>query len=118
LERERTMRTADEYRASLRDGRVVYYEGQRVRDVTAHPALRVAVDHAALDYEMAADPRHRALAVVPRPGGGEMSRYFAIPRTAEGGRASRRTRITTCGWSRSAPTASSSAGRRCTPRSP
>src|SRR5437588_149680 len=77
------MRTADEYRASLRDGRVVYYEGQRVRDVTAHPALRVAVDHAALDYEMAADPRHRALAVVPRPGGGEMSRYFAIPRTAE-----------------------------------
>ena len=77
------MRTVDEYRASLRDGRVVYYEGQRVRDVTAHPALRVAVDHAALDYEMAADPRHRSLAVVPRPGGGEMSRYFAIPRTAE-----------------------------------
>src|SRR5207302_1655545 len=83
MERGRTMRTADEYRASLRDGRVVYYEGQRVRDVTAHPALRVAVDHAALDYEMAADPRHRPLAVVPRLGGGEMSRSFALPRTAE-----------------------------------
>jgi 4-hydroxybutyryl-CoA dehydratase/vinylacetyl-CoA-Delta-isomerase len=77
------MRTADEYRASLRDGRVVYYEGQRVPDVTAHPALRVAVDHAALDYTMAEDPRYRALAVVPHPEGGEMSRYFAIPKTAQ-----------------------------------
>lgn len=76
------MKTADEYRKSLRDGRAVYYEGQRVPDVTAHPALRVAVDHAALDYEMAADPRHRSLAVVPRPGGGEMSRFFAMPQTA------------------------------------
>jgi len=77
------MRTADEYRASLQDGRAVYYAGARVQDVTAHPALRVAVDHAALDYEMAADPRHRPLAVVPHPGGGEMSRYFAIPQTAD-----------------------------------
>src|SRR5215831_10649202 len=77
------MRTAHEYRESLRDGRIVYYEGQRVRDVTEHATLRVAVDHAALDYEMAEDPRYRPLAVVPRPGGGEMSRYFAIPMTAE-----------------------------------
>jgi 4-hydroxybutyryl-CoA dehydratase/vinylacetyl-CoA-Delta-isomerase len=77
------MKTADEYRASLRDGRTVFYEGQRVPDVTAHPALRVAVNHAALDYEMAADPRYRSLAVVPHPAGGEMSRYFAFPRTSE-----------------------------------
>ena len=76
------MKTVDEYRASLRDGRVVYYEGQRVHDVTAHPALRVAVDHAALDYEMPRDPQHRSLAVVPHPGGGEMSRYFVMPRSS------------------------------------
>src|SRR5260370_15869585 len=77
------MRTADAYRASLRDGRVVYYAGQRCGDVTAHPAIRVAVDHAVLDYEMAADSRFRPLAVVPHPNGGEMSRYFAIPQTRE-----------------------------------
>ena len=47
------MRTAHEYRESLRDGRTVYYEGQRVHDVTTHPILRIAVDHAALDYVMA-----------------------------------------------------------------
>jgi 4-hydroxybutyryl-CoA dehydratase / vinylacetyl-CoA-Delta-isomerase len=77
------MRTASEYRASLRDDRTVYFEGERVRDVTAHPVLRVAVDHAALDYEMAGDARHRDLAVAPRPGGGEMSRYFALPAGAD-----------------------------------
>jgi 4-hydroxybutyryl-CoA dehydratase / vinylacetyl-CoA-Delta-isomerase len=73
------MRTAREYRASLQDGRTVYFQGERVQDVTAHPVLRVAVDHAAIDFEMAADDRYRRLAVVPRPGGGEMSRYFAFP---------------------------------------
>jgi 4-hydroxybutyryl-CoA dehydratase/vinylacetyl-CoA-Delta-isomerase len=77
------MRSASEYRASLRDGRTVYFNGERVPDVTAHPVLRVAVDHAALDYETADDPRHRDLAVVARPGGGEMSRYFAMPSGAE-----------------------------------
>lgn len=77
------MRTAADYRASLRDHRTVYFDGERVPDVTSHPVLRVAVDHAALDYEMAADARHRGLAVVPRPGGGEMSRYFHVPAGAE-----------------------------------
>ena len=44
-----------EYKQSLRDGRVVYYRGERVEDVTAHPVIGVAVDHAAIDYEMAED---------------------------------------------------------------
>ena len=77
------MRTASEYRASLRDDRTVYFDGERVRDVTTHPVLRVAVDHAALDYEMAEDTRYRDLAVIPRPGGGEMSRYFGMPGSAD-----------------------------------
>jgi 4-hydroxybutyryl-CoA dehydratase / vinylacetyl-CoA-Delta-isomerase len=77
------MRTAADYRASLRDDRAVYFDGERVPDVTSHPVLRVAVDHAALDYEMAADARYRSLAVAPRPGGGEMSRYFHFPAGAE-----------------------------------
>jgi len=77
------MRTAEQYRASLRDGRIVHYQGHPVPDVTAHPVLRVAVDHAALDYATAEGPRCRSLAVVPHPGGGEMSRYFAFPASVE-----------------------------------
>jgi len=69
------LRTADEYRASLRDGRRVFYRGQPVEDVTCHPVLAAAVEHAALDYQMAHDPRHRPLAVAPEG----YSRYFTIP---------------------------------------
>lgn len=75
----RTLRTAEQYRESLRDGRRVYYRGKRVEDVTTHSVLRVCVDHAALDYEMAEDPRFRELAVTEEG----YSRYFTIPANAE-----------------------------------
>ena len=49
-------------------------------DVTTHPVISVAVEHAAIDYRLAEDPRHRALCVVS-DGDGEYSRYYQIPRT-------------------------------------
>jgi 4-hydroxybutyryl-CoA dehydratase / vinylacetyl-CoA-Delta-isomerase len=44
--------TADDYRASLRDGRTLWYRGRRVHDILEEPDLRVAVDHATLDHEI------------------------------------------------------------------
>lgn len=73
------LRTPDDYRESLRDGRAVYYRGQAVTDVTTHPVLRHAVDHASLDYAMAEDPELRRLAVTDSG----YSRYFHIPRSTE-----------------------------------
>ena len=58
------LKTAQEYKESLRDGRVVYYEGEKVEDVTQHPRLSVCVDTMALDYELAEQPEGRELAVV------------------------------------------------------
>jgi len=76
--------TADEYRDSLRDGRTLWYRGRRVPDILAEPDLRVAVDHAALDYEVSHDPRYRDLAVAKDPESGtEFSAYYAIPRSSE-----------------------------------
>ena len=77
-----SLRTVDEYVQSLRDGRTVYFRGQRVEDVTTHPVIGVAVRHAAIDYELAEDPRHRATCVV-EDGAGAYSRYYQLPRTAE-----------------------------------
>ena len=78
------LRTPQEYRASLQDERVIYYKGERVKDVTTHPVLGVAVQHASIDYAMAENPRYRDLAVVHDPQTGEaISRYFHLPRSSD-----------------------------------
>lgn len=41
------LRNAQEFRASLNDGRRVFYRGQLVKDVASHQILRVAINHAA-----------------------------------------------------------------------
>ena len=47
------LRTAQQYRDGLRDGRRVHYRGEGVADVVARPELRPAVDHSALCYSIA-----------------------------------------------------------------
>jgi aromatic ring hydroxylase len=74
--------TPGQYKQSLRDGRAVFFRGERVADVTTHPVIGIAVDHAATDYRMAEEPRYRDLAVV-REGRDEYSRYYHIPRAAD-----------------------------------
>jgi len=77
------MRTPEAYLEGLRDGRVVYYRGERVRDVTTHPALGRGARHTAIDFRLALDPAHRDLAVTTDPATGRpVSRYFLIPRDA------------------------------------
>lgn len=70
-------RTADEYLEGLRDGREVYYRGERVEDVAAHPELGIAARHGALDFGFAEDPAHAELAVT-----NGYSTFYAIPRSA------------------------------------
>jgi len=73
-----------EYRESLRDDRVVYLKGERVKDVTTDPMLSICVNTAAIDYEMAEMPEYRDLAVVSHPKTGEpISRYYYTPKNAE-----------------------------------
>src|SRR4051794_15981757 len=47
------IRTGDEYRESLRDGREVWISGERVPDVTVHPQFKPLVDARARIYDMA-----------------------------------------------------------------
>lgn len=77
------LRSPAEYKESLRDGRDVYYRGERVQDVVAHPELRIAVDHAAIDYQVAEDLKYRDLATVLSPDEGLISRYYHIPENAD-----------------------------------
>ena len=72
------LRTPAEYVESLRDGRAVFYRGERVPDVTVHPVIAKAVRHACVDYEMAEDAETRELAVVADEGE-PYARYFKVP---------------------------------------
>jgi len=80
------LRTADEFKESLRDGRRVYVYGERVEDVTTHPILKISVETAAGDFVLThmEDPEIRDLFVVTNPETGEpMSRYFEPPKTPD-----------------------------------
>ena len=86
------IRTADEYRAGLSDGRRVFYRGGAVKDVVTDPDLRVAVDHSAIAFDLAhdPDPRIRQLAV-DVVDGEECSAFYTVPRSADD--LSRRSRL-------------------------
>ena len=46
------IRTGEQYRNGLRDGREVWIDGERVKDVTTHPAFKPIVDIRARMYDM------------------------------------------------------------------
>ncbi|MEV8613984.1 4-hydroxyphenylacetate 3-hydroxylase N-terminal domain-containing protein [Amycolatopsis sp. NPDC051373] len=70
------LRTAKEYRDGLRDGRRVFYRGQRVTSVGDHPELTLAVDHSAHCFDIAQS--HPELAVADG-----YSAFYRVPRSAE-----------------------------------
>jgi len=78
------LKSPEEFKESLRDGRVVYIDGEKVDDVTTHPKMKVAVETAAFDYAMAEMPEFRDLAVVKdEKTGEEYSRYFYRPQNGD-----------------------------------
>ena len=53
------IRNGDEYRDSIRDGREVWMDGEKVKDVTTHPMFKPIVDIRARIYDMQHDPQTR-----------------------------------------------------------
>ncbi len=53
------IRTGAQYRDSIRDGREVYINGERVRDVTTHPMFKPLVDIRARIYDMQHEAQFR-----------------------------------------------------------
>jgi len=76
------MRTGADYLRSLKDGRRVFLDGERVEDVTAHPAFREAARSIANLYDIAAAPelRERMTFVSPKTGK-PVQRAWQIPLT-------------------------------------
>jgi 4-hydroxybutyryl-CoA dehydratase/vinylacetyl-CoA-Delta-isomerase len=72
------IRTAQQYVESLRDDRAVYFLGERVKDVTQHPILRIAIDWMAMDYVLQQDPRYQSL-VTEKNEEGEIVSFAFMP---------------------------------------
>jgi 4-hydroxybutyryl-CoA dehydratase/vinylacetyl-CoA-Delta-isomerase len=77
------IRTVEQYLESLRDGRVIYSMGERVKDVTTHPILRRAVQGGALDYVLPNQPEMRPLFVTKNEEGEDIHFLWTAPRTTE-----------------------------------
>jgi 4-hydroxyphenylacetate 3-monooxygenase len=77
------LRTGDEYRASLRDGRVVWYAGERIDDVTTHPATAGGIDRLAALFDLQHDPEHRDVMTYVREDGERVTRAWQLPRTQQ-----------------------------------
>lgn len=77
------LKTGEEYKQSLRDGRVVMTgDGEIVEDVTNHPQFRDAVDQVAAIYDSQHDPATREIATFKDEETGEQaSRAWQVPRT-------------------------------------
>src|SRR5262244_291878 len=72
------LKTAAEYVESLRDGRVTYWDGERIDDITTHPKFRVPIEVASHDYAYA-DPSRREVMAYRAETGEEAHRVFQIP---------------------------------------
>ncbi|WP_410642205.1 4-hydroxyphenylacetate 3-hydroxylase family protein [Amycolatopsis sp. lyj-346] len=77
--------TGAEYIESLRDDREVYINGERVKDVTEHPAFRNPIRMTARLYDALHDPKYKDVLTAPTDtgSGGYTHRFFRTPHSVE-----------------------------------
>jgi 4-hydroxyphenylacetate 3-monooxygenase len=78
------LRTGTQYLDSLRDGRQVWINGERVADVTTHPAFRPIVSLRARLYDMAHEAQHSAaMSYVDDTSGERCNLALKLPKTQQ-----------------------------------
>ncbi|MGH6816110.1 MAG: 4-hydroxyphenylacetate 3-hydroxylase N-terminal domain-containing protein, partial [Hyphomicrobiaceae bacterium] len=83
LEGKRRPFTGAEFLESLRDDREVYIYGERVKDVTAHPAFRNAAASVAKLYDALHDAKTKDIltAATDTGSGGYTHKFFKVARS-------------------------------------
>ncbi len=77
------LKTGDEFISSLQDNREVYYKGERVEDVTTHPATAGGIRQVADVYDMQFDETAKKLLTYERDDGARVTASYLVPRTRE-----------------------------------
>ena len=77
-------KTGAQHLESLRDGREVYLNGEKIDDVTTHPAYKNTVAAAAALYDFQADPEHIDYMTFESPTSGErVNRCWQLTKSYE-----------------------------------
>src|SRR5260370_37229555 len=78
--------TGAQFLESIRDSREVWIYGERVKDVTTHPAFRNSARMLARMYDALHDPQKSAVLTAPTDtgNGGLTSKFYKGPHTAGG----------------------------------
>jgi len=74
------LKTPQQYIETLRDGRVTYWDGERIDDVTTHPRFKVPIAMTAKDYNYD-DPEYRDSRRYRTEDGDWAHRIYQIPRS-------------------------------------
>jgi 4-hydroxyphenylacetate 3-monooxygenase len=77
------IRTGDEYIASIRDGREVYINGERVKDVPTHPMFKPLVDIRARIYDMQHEAATKSVMTYRDDAGEEHAIGLKLPHTQQ-----------------------------------
>ncbi|QTX04389.1 4-hydroxyphenylacetate 3-hydroxylase family protein [Agromyces archimandritae] len=76
--------TGERYKESLRDGREVWLNGERIEDVTVHPAFKGTVDRLAELYDLQHSEGLRdVMTYVDEDSGIRLSKSYLLPRTLD-----------------------------------
>ncbi|MGC1326769.1 MAG: 4-hydroxyphenylacetate 3-hydroxylase N-terminal domain-containing protein, partial [Xanthobacteraceae bacterium] len=77
--------TGAEFLESLRDGREIYIYGERVKDVTEHPAFRNSARSVAMLYDALHDKATKDVLTAPTDtgSGGYTMKFFKVARSRE-----------------------------------
>src|SRR2546423_9339406 len=75
--------TGEEYLESLRDGREIWLNGERVQDVTTHPAFRNGTRSVARLYDALHDPVQQEVLTGVTPNGAVTHKSFLLAHTPQ-----------------------------------
>jgi len=77
-------RSGDDYIRGLKDDRTILFNGERVADITTHPAFAAGVRAVARLYDLAQESSHRDLMTYPSPRDGRpINKSWMVPRTRD-----------------------------------
>ena len=75
----KTFKTPEDYLESIRDGRVIYADGEKITDVTEHPITRQGALFFSREYQRFHDPALKDIFTAPDPETGNPTDLFLIP---------------------------------------